>query len=527
MEKNVIAFPDLKKKISQLIKVIGVGGAGSNAVNYMFEQETLKHVDYIVCNTDLQALNDSPVPLKIQIGKELTGGLGAGSKPETGKHAAEENIKEIEEILKDKTKMLFITAGMGGGTGTGAAPEIAKLAKKLGILTVAIVTMPFRYEGPLRLKSAQEGIRELRDHVDSLLIVDNEKLIGVYGDLPITEAFHKSDEVLANAVKSVSQVIVSNYHINVDFNDVETILRGSGTALIGTATASGKGRAEKVIEKALDSPLLNDNNIEGAKNVLLLIISGTQEATVKEIEFINRYIQQKAGKNVNIIMGLGKEPALEKNIRVTLIATGFPIEKQKEIEESTPELIISVKTSKDDEIDENFLEIHENIPDDTMTSVREDVSNETETKAIVEEINLTDQSNGTGNTENDNNPEMNAKEDRELDLFSGMWEKEKPASKQHAKKVNIKVTEPESPAHLTQTNEEKKYTGRNLKNAIQTSVARKQTSAKRNHPRPVRKKLNKSDLSSDILSKLDKYTYKFIHGNNLPPEEKPKNEENS
>ncbi len=345
---------DLEEKISQLIKVIGIGGAGSNAVNYMYENKSLKHVDYIVCNTDLQALNNSPVPIKIQIGKELTGGLGAGSKPETGKKAAIESLQEIEELLSQKTKMLFITAGMGGGTGTGAAPEIAKLAKKLGILTVAIVTMPFKYEGPLRMQSAVKGIEELRKHVDSLLIVDNEKLIEVYGDLPYNEAFNKSDEVLANAVKSVSQVIVTNYHINVDFNDVETILRQSGTALIGTATASGEDRAKKVIEKALESPLLNDNDIQGAKNVLLLIISGTQAATVKEIDFINRYIQQKAGQEVNIIMGLGQDPALERQIAVTVIATGFPAEKQKQIEASNPEFYITVK--KEEQNTETFFE---------------------------------------------------------------------------------------------------------------------------------------------------------------------------
>ncbi len=367
MKEDIIKF-NLKEKISRLIKVIGVGGAGSNAVNYMYESQALEHVDYIVCNTDLQALNDSPVPTKIQIGKQLTDGLGAGSKPETGKKAALENLEEVKQLLENETKMLFITAGMGGGTGTGAAPEIARLAKEMGILTVAIVTMPFRYEGPNRLKAAEAGIRELRKYVDSLLIVDNEKLIEVYGDLPYTQAFNKSDEVLAKAVKSVSQVITTNYHINVDFNDVETILRESGTALIGTAEAGGEDRAVQVIKSALDSPLLNDNNIEGAKNVLLLIISGAAEASVKEIEKINKYVQSKAGREVNIIMGLGVDPSLGDKLAVTLIATGFPAEKQKKIaEQQSPVLIVDMneeETETDSGPEMNIYHDHADQPSD-------------------------------------------------------------------------------------------------------------------------------------------------------------------
>jgi len=337
----------LKEKISKLIKVIGVGGAGSNAVNYMYEHQPLEHVEYIVCNTDLQALNYSPVPVRIQIGKQLTGGLGAGNKPETGRKAAQEDLDEVRRVLEDNTKMLFITAGMGGGTGTGAAPEIAKLAREMGILTVAVVTVPFQYEGPKRMKAAREGIEELRKYVDSLLVVNNQRLIEIHGDLDYRSAFHKSDEVLANAVKSVSKVIMSNYHINVDFNDVETILRNSGTAILGTASAEGENRAGEVIKKALDSPLLNDNRIRGAKNVLLLIISGTQTATVNEISYINEYIRRQAGEQVDIIMGLGQDPSLEKKLAVTVIATGFHPEKQEEIIEQKPPLVINIPVEND------------------------------------------------------------------------------------------------------------------------------------------------------------------------------------
>jgi len=352
----------LNEKISKLIKVIGVGGAGSNAVNYMYENEPLEHVDYIVCNTDLQALNYSPVPVRIQIGKKLTGGLGAGNKPETGKKAAQEDLDDVRKVLEDNTKMLFITAGMGGGTGTGAAPEIAKLAKEMGILTVAVVTVPFHYEGPRRMEAARKGIDELRRYVDSLLVVNNQRLIEIYGDLDYRSAFHKSDEVLANAVRSVSKVIMSNYHINVDFNDVETILRNSGTAILGTAAAEGENRAKKVIENALHSPLLNDNRIEGAKNVLLLIISGTETATVNEISYINEYIRKKAGDQVDIIMGLGQDPSLERQLAVTVIATGFHPEKQKEIESQSPPLIINVPDIADTDEKEEDEEITAYVP---------------------------------------------------------------------------------------------------------------------------------------------------------------------
>ncbi len=324
--KNGQSFVELEieRQIEQLIKVIGVGGAGSNAVNYMYRHNKLDNVNYIVCNTDSQALAASPVPVKIQIGKELTGGLGAGSKKETGQKAALENLEDIRQALGTKTKMLFITAGMGGGTGTGAAPEIAKLAKESGILTLGIVTMPFLYEGEKRRKQALEGIRSLRQYVDSLIVVENEKLVELYGDLGFTEAFAKSNEVLSNAVRSVITVITKNYLINLDFNDVETILKDSGTALFGLAEAAGEDRAQKVAAKTLESPLLNNNNIRGAKKILLLIRSGRKTATVGEISYINHFVRQAAGNDVELFMGLGVDNELGDKISVTVIATGFP-----------------------------------------------------------------------------------------------------------------------------------------------------------------------------------------------------------
>ncbi len=370
---------NFENRISHVIKVIGVGGAGCNAVNYMFTEKNLDLVDFIVANTDVQALNESPVPLKVQLGKNLTGGLGAGSKPEIGKKAALEDLEEVKSMLEGKTKMLFITAGMGGGTGTGAAPEIARLAKSLGILTVGVVTMPFEYEGEKRRKIALKGIDLMRKYVDSLLIVNNQKLIHVYGDLDYVSAFKKSDEVLSNAVESVTRVIMKNFQINVDFNDVKAVLEKSGTALIGTARASGENRAKAVIKNALTSPLLNDNKIKGAKDVLLLIVSGTKPATVKEIDYINKYVRQQADNEVNIIMGLGIDETLGENLSVTVIATGFPPETEKEIiaREKLPERVtvltdekaedgpVKMELDLDDNADAVFEE--DNFPDVDMT----------------------------------------------------------------------------------------------------------------------------------------------------------------
>ncbi len=332
---------DLEKNKSNVIKVIGVGGGGGNAVNYMY-QKGIKDVDFVVVNTDAQDLSKSPIPVKIQIGKALTEGLGAGANPEIGEKAAIEDLNAIKSILENNTKMIFITAGMGGGTGTGAAPIIAKLAKEMGILTVGIVTSPFTYEGKKRNIYAQKGIENLREYVDSLIIINNNKLREIYGNLTYKEAFAKSDEVLASAATSIAEVITHNYMVNVDFRDVKTVLENSGTAIMGSARASGENRASEVIMKALDSPLLNDNKISGAKNVLLLIVSGTDEITIDEISEINDFIQAEAGNSADVIMGIGEDESLGDAVSVTIIATGFNKNQQDLISNAEPDKIVHV-----------------------------------------------------------------------------------------------------------------------------------------------------------------------------------------
>ncbi len=330
---------DLPKNQSNVIKVIGVGGGGSNAINHMFRQGIVG-VDFVVCNTDSQALQTSPVPNKIQLGVSLTEGLGAGAKPEIGQQAALESIEEIEKMLDANTKMVFITAGMGGGTGTGAAPVIAQLAKERGILTVGIVTIPFQFEGKNRSEQAMEGVERLRKQVDSLIVINNNKLREVYGNLGFKAGFSKADEVLATASKGIAEVITNHLTMNIDLKDAKTVLSDSGTAIMGSFVASGVDRAKVAIQSALDSPLLNDNKITGAKNVLLLITFGSDEITIDEISEINEYIQNEAGHNANIIMGIGEDDKLEESISVTVIATGFNIEQQKEIINAEPQKII-------------------------------------------------------------------------------------------------------------------------------------------------------------------------------------------
>ena len=333
---------DLPKNQSNVIKVIGVGGGGSNAINHMFKQG-IQGVDFVVCNTDSQALQNSPVPNKIQLGVSLTEGLGAGANPEVGQQSAIESIAEIEKMLDSNTKMVFITAGMGGGTGTGAAPVIAQLAKERDILTVGIVTIPFQFEGKVRSEQALAGVERLRKQVDSLVVINNNKLREVYGNLGFKAGFSKADEVLSTASRGIAEVITHHYTQNIDLKDAKTVLSNSGTAIMGSATASGPDRAKQAIMSALDSPLLNDNKITGAKNVLLLIVSGTDEAneiTIDEIGEINDFIQSEAGYNANIIMGVGEEEALGEAISVTVIATGFNVEQQAEIVNSAPTKII-------------------------------------------------------------------------------------------------------------------------------------------------------------------------------------------
>ena len=337
-EFDNISF-DLPKNQSNVIKVIGVGGGGSNAINHMFSQG-IKGVDFVICNTDAQALENSAVPVKIQLGVSLTEGLGAGANPKIGEQAAVESVEEIKAMLSTNTKMIFITAGMGGGTGTGAAPIIAQMARELNVLTVGIVTIPFQFEGKLRNDQAQIGVENLRKNVDSLIVVNNNKLREVYGNLGFKAGFSKADEVLATAARGIAEVITHHYTQNIDLRDAKTVLANSGTAIMGSATAVGSNRAKDAISKALDSPLLNDNKINGAKNVLLLIVSGTEEITIDEIGEISDYIQDEAGHGANIIMGVGEDQSLQGAIAITVIATGFDPEQQNHIVHTEAKRII-------------------------------------------------------------------------------------------------------------------------------------------------------------------------------------------
>jgi len=315
---------EIPKNQSSIIKVIGVGGGGGNAVNYMHSLG-IEGVDFVVCNTDSQALALSPVANKIQLGPHLTQGLGAGANPEVGKQSCEESLEDVAKILKVNTRMAFITAGMGGGTGTGGAPVVSKICRDLGILTVGIVTTPFTYEGRKRMKQAQEGIDRMRDNVDTILIISNDKLRQQFGNLPFTKAFDKADDILATAAKCITDVITSTGQINVDFADVCTVMKNGGVAILGSATATGENRALQAVEEALNSPLLNDSDIRGAKWLLLNITSssGEFEHTMDEAEAIQAYVQQQAGDNCDVILGMGHDPNLGEHISVTVIATGF------------------------------------------------------------------------------------------------------------------------------------------------------------------------------------------------------------
>jgi len=313
---------DMPKDQSSIIKVIGVGGGGSNAVNHMYELG-IEGVDFIVCNTDSQALDISPVPVKVQLGQSLTEGRGAGSIPEVGRNAAIENIDDIQEILAKRTTMVFVTAGMGGGTGTGAAPVIARAAKDMGILTVGIVTIPFMFEGTKRMKQAADGLKEMRDSVDTLLVIKNDKLRQIHGNLSLKNAFAQADNILATAAKGIAELISVTGAINVDMNDVNTVMKDSGVAIMGQATAEGEDRAITAAREALESPLLNDNDIEGAKYILLNITYGTEEVMMDEISDITDFIQQAAGSSADVIWGHGMDDTLGEKISVTIIATGF------------------------------------------------------------------------------------------------------------------------------------------------------------------------------------------------------------
>ncbi len=349
--RKVMIHFDLPKEKSSIIKVIGVGGGGSNAVNHMHAQ-IIEGVNFIICNTDAQAIAQSMVPNKVQLGPHLTQGLGAGANPEIGRQATEESLEELKTMLEVNTKMAFITAGMGGGTGTGGAPIIAKICKDLGILTVGIVTTPFSYEGKKRIQQAEEGIGRLKDYVDTLLVISNDKLRHQFGNLKMKEAFSKADNVLATAAKCITDVINSTGQINVDFADVCTVMKNGGVAILGNASANGDNRAQRAIEEALNSPLLNDNDIKGAKWILININSaeGDHEFTMDEVEIIQNHLLSQAGENTDVILGLGYDSTLGDKIGITLIATGFeakdPFDKKpavvEEVKPKTEKIVMTL-----------------------------------------------------------------------------------------------------------------------------------------------------------------------------------------
>jgi len=379
----------MPKNQSSQIKVMGIGGGGSNAVNYMF-LNGINGVDFVVCNTDAQALEASPVPIKIQLGATLTEGLGAGSDPEIGRKAAEESEDKIIELLDANTKMLFITAGMGGGTGTGAAPVIAAIAREKGILTVGVVTNPFSTEGGFRKQYAEEGVAELKKYVDTLLIINNDKLIEVYGDLTFTQAFGKANEILNTATKGIAEVISQHLLVNIDLNDARKVLENSGTAVMGQAEAEGENRAIEAVMGALDSPLLNDNDITGAQQVLLKIVTGEGEGEIRmsELAKIKNKIQEAAGRNVNIIEGIGIDPDLGNFVSVTVIATGFEQKKKpkgpttivlgedKDLEDVTEENLTKRESEDtavvDTEENQQILDLEEDVVEATAEPIVEE-----------------------------------------------------------------------------------------------------------------------------------------------------------
>lgn len=376
---------DLPKEKPSIIKVIGVGGGGSNAVNHMYRQG-IRGVEFLVCNTDLQALEMSPVQHKIQLGANLTEGRGAGSMPEVGKNSAIENLDDLRKVLSNHTKMVFITAGMGGGTGTGAAPIIAGLAREMGILTVGIATVPFSFEGKKRRQQAEAGIEELKRTVDTLLVICNDKLREIHGNLKIADAFGHADNILATAAKSIAEIISVTLHINVDFADVQTVMKDSGVAIMGSATAVGENRALKAVELALDSPLLNDNNIEGARYILLNITSGNEEITMDEMAEITDYVQNQAGQTAEVIMGVGTDESLGEQISVTIIATGFKTKEQIKSEKPVQRIVHKLEEySKKDTIAETFAPVKNELEPVLLSETVENMVMEAEMPLFIDE----------------------------------------------------------------------------------------------------------------------------------------------
>jgi len=383
MASEIMNF-DLEKTSGAIIKVIGVGGGGGNAVNHMYGAG-IRDVGFMVCNTDAQALHNSPIPIRVQLGASLTEGRGAGNKPEVGRQAAIENIEDVKKAIEPVTKMVFITAGMGGGTGTGAAPVIAEACKEMNILTVGIVTLPFRNEGRRRIKQAIDGIAEMEGHVDALLVINNERIREMYGDFKISEAFAKADNVLTTAAKGIAEIITVPGYINVDFADVETVMRKSGVALMGSARSRGEGRALRAVEEALNSPLLNNNDIRGAQNILLNITSGGEEVTMDEIGQITDYIQTKAGHDADLIWGNGVDESLGDDISVTVIATGFSVS-------SIPEMMAAKQSEKTYHtlVDENQgRPVGKPAPQPKVTTTSEAYAKKTDQRTIEFEISTT------------------------------------------------------------------------------------------------------------------------------------------
>ncbi len=440
---------DMQKGSSSIIKVIGVGGGGNNALKYMYERG-IHGVDFVICNTDAQTLDNNPVSNKVQLGLSMTEGLGAGADPEVGEKAAIESIDDIKAAVGQNTKMVFITAGMGGGTGTGAAPVIAKVAKEMGILTVGIVTVPFSFEGKRRLEQAEIGLQKLKDNVDSLIVINNDKLRQLFGNLGFKQGFSKADEVLTNAAKGMAEVITGYFDVNIDFRDAKSVLQNSGTALMSTGIASGENKAEEAVKKALDSPLLNDNKITGAKNVLLLIRSGNEEATMDEIGIINDYIQKEAGNTADIIFGVGNDEELGDSISVLVIATGFskdnikntgitervnyrltdsPVKKHRE---SPFKSRAEREEQESNQTPKNILSID---LDEDLSQMRYD--NHTTQALVLVDDEMSLQHEGYENTEEEQNPELDLfnYSDFEDETFSFTFDVEEPIKKEVANTV--------------------------------------------------------------------------------------------
>lgn len=380
--------PDVIKMNGSIIKVIGVGGGGSNAVNHMYRQG-IEGVEFFVCNTDAQALIDSPVPNRIQLGIQLTEGLGAGSEPEQGRKAAMESVGQITDLMRNNTKMVFITAGMGGGTGTGAAPVVAKIAKELGILTVGIVTIPFDDEGPERNKQAQKGIDDMKPHVDALLTICNDRIVDMFGDLVVSEAFSKADDILCTAAKGIAEIITKPGKLNVDFKDVQTAMTNSGRAIMGTGIAKGTDRAEQAVQMALDSPLLDDTKIVGAKHLLVNFTYGTAEPLMSETSKVKKFLQNEAGHTAHLKMGITQDQRLGDEIAITVIATGFEVSPNNFLPKiDLHDIQIDAPTAIEEVIDEPQPLVETDIFPEPITHISVGIGSIPESKRVNREKDL-------------------------------------------------------------------------------------------------------------------------------------------